>query len=116
MEKFFVYLGIIVVLLLAINDTIKTYKSTESIAITTPAQENMRTPSRQNPGQRQMDIETIKLRNRQSDQDWSKNPNNNSNKNDNFNRNRDRSNLRQYLKQNSQNEKDSLDFGYGRNN
>ena len=97
MKNILIALGIILVAAMAINQTINHIKEIQDIAIVTPAQENMRTPSNQNPGQIQRDMQTQKLRNNQSDPAWNKNPNNNSNKFDNYNRNRDRDNMRQYM-------------------
>lgn len=97
LRNLLVALGIVLVALLAVNDTISHYKEKEAVAITTPAQQQMRTPIKQNPGQQSADIHTERMRNRHRPVTGSKNPNNNANKFDNFNRNRDRDNIRQYL-------------------
>ena len=97
MKKILITSGIALIAAMAISDTISHFKETDDVAIVTPAQENMRTPSNQNPGQIQRDMQTQKLRNNQSDPAWNKNPNNNSNRFDNYNRNRDRDNMRQYM-------------------
>ena len=97
MGKILITIGIILVAAMAISDTISHYKEINDVAIVTPAQENMRTPSNQNPGQIQRDMQTQRIRNRQSDPAWSQNPNNYSDKFDNFIRNRDRDNMRQYM-------------------
>ena len=111
----FVFSGIIIVLMLAISDTVKHFNEKQDVAIVTPAQQNMRTPSNQNPGQIPRDLQTSKIRNRQSDPAWSKNPNNNANTFDNFNRNRDRDNMRQYFDKESREKQDKLDMDFDRN-
>ena len=103
LKNLLIALGIIMVALLAINDTISHFKENSGIAITTPAQMEMRTPSKQNPGQRSTDIHTEKLRNRESNPSFNTNPNNNANTFDNFNRNRDRDNMRQYFDKSNKN-------------
>ena len=97
MKKIFITSGIIIVAAMAISDTISNFKEVQDVAIVTPAQQNMRTPANQNPGQITRDMQTQRLQNQQSNPAWSKNPNNNANKLDNFNRNRDRDNMRQYM-------------------
>lgn len=82
--------GIILVTALTINNTVNKYKETEQISIITPAQNEMRQPARQNPGQNQQDVQTQKARNNKTNRHWNNNPNNNSSKNDNFNRNPNR--------------------------
>ena len=97
MKKILIFLGITLIGAMAVQDTIQNFKDQKDIAITTPAQQNMRTPSNQNPGQIPRDMQTQRMRNNQSNPQWNKNPNNYSNKFDNFNRNRDRDNMRQYM-------------------
>ena len=101
LKNLLVALGITVVALLALNDTLNHFKESDDVAITTPAQLEMRTPAKQNPGQRSGDIHTERLRNRENMPEFNTNPNNNTNKFDNFNRNRDRDNIRQYFEQNN---------------
>lgn len=103
LKNLLVALGIIIVALLAVNDTISHYKDNADVAITTPAQMEMRTPSKQNPGQRSTDIHTERIRNRESNPAFNTNPNNNANTFDNFNRNRDRDNIRQYFDKSNKN-------------
>jgi len=97
LKNLLIALGITIVALLALNDTISYFNSNNDIAVTTPAQMEMRTPAKQNPGQRSTDINTERLRNRESNPEFNTNPNNNANTFDNFNRNRDRDNMRQYF-------------------
>ena len=106
LKNLLIALGITIVALLALNDTLNHFKETENVAITTPAQMEMRTPAKQNPGQRSTDIHTEKIRNRENEPDFNTNPNNNANKFDNFNRNRNRDNIRQYFNKPNRNTKD----------
>ena len=115
MKKIFIVSGIIVVAAMAISDTVSHFNEIKDVAIVTPAQENMRTPSNQNPGQLQRDMQTSRIRNRQSDPDWNRNPNNNANRFDNFNRNRDRDNKRQYFDKEKRLRQDRLDMDSDRN-
>ena len=101
LKNLLITLGITIVALLALNDTLNHFKENNDVAITTPAQMEMRTPSKQNPGQRSTDIHTERIRNRESNPAFNTNPNNNANTFDNYNRNRDRDNLRQYFDQNN---------------
>lgn len=90
MRNFLIFLGIIFVAWLAISDTVKHYKEMNNLSIITPAQQEMRQPSRQNPGQRSTDINTERLRNSKTNSLYDNSPNNNSNRFDNFNRNKTR--------------------------
>ena len=84
--------GIILVTVLTINNTLNKHGGIKNISIITPAQQEMRQPARQNPGQNQQDIQTQKARNKRTGRHWNSNPNNNSSKNDNFNKNPNRKN------------------------
>jgi hypothetical protein len=101
MKKFLIFLGIMFVASLAVKDTIDRFKELDNVAVT-PSQLQMRTPAQQNTGQSQFDVQTQKLRNRNSDRYWDNNPNNYGNRFDNFNRNpsRDQNRLKDYTPQN----------------
>lgn len=103
MRNFLVFLGIIFVAWLAISDTISHFEEVENLSIITPAQQEMRQPARQNPGQRSVDIQTEKIRNRETNSRYDTNPNNNSNRFDNFNRNKQRTQNRLRENTNSNN-------------
>ena len=91
MRNFLIFIGIILVGWLAISDTLSHFKEVSNLSIITPAQQEMRQPSRQNPGQRSVDIQTERIRNNtDTNTHYDTNPNNNSNRFDNFNRNRTR--------------------------
>ena len=103
MKKFLITIGILFVAALATKDTIDRFNELNKVTINTPSQLEMRTPSNQNPGQRQRDFKTERLRDKQSNPSYNTNPNNNANNFDNFNRNRDRNNIRQYLQKRTNN-------------
>jgi hypothetical protein len=100
-KNLLIALGIVIIALMAVSNTVERYKNNAVTVGVTPAQHEMRTPSMQNPGQVSTDINTEKIRKRQNTSDWDKNPNTRTNKLDNFNRNRDRDNMRQYFDKNS---------------
>ncbi len=101
MRKFLIFLGVVFVASLAVNDTIERFKELDNVAVT-PSQLQMRTPSQQNTGQSQFDVQTQKLRNRDTDRYWDNNPNNYGSRFDNYNRNqtREQNRLKDYTPKN----------------
>lgn len=79
---------IILAATLAINNTIEKYNEKIFATILTPSQNSMRQPTRQNPGQNQLDSQTQRARNNETNRHWNNTPNTNSSKNDTFNRNK----------------------------
>ncbi|MBR6098465.1 hypothetical protein IKP85_01825 [bacterium] len=91
LKNLLITLGIIVVALLAVNNTVKHYNEEFGVAGVTPSQFEMRTPAKQNPGQASIDYQTQQAQKRKIEPDFYKNPNSHGN----YNRNRHKDNMRQ---------------------
>ena len=99
MKNILIIFGVVLVAVLAMKDTYDRFQEINHISVITPAQQEMRLPAQQNPGQSQSDIQSQRRRNKDSNRHWDNSTSKSTNNIDNYNRNpqRGQSSLRKFF-------------------